>query len=399
VNEKKLINWGSYDVDNFGDLLFPFLVEHYLGSHYSEIIHVSPTGKQSIWPDTIPTCRIAETLMNKDIEGLIIGGGNLISWTTSSSVNYTESCEFAKIVHPSFFLIPYILRTKYRIPYAYNYIGVAKPIPNEKQSIVKITMESASFISCRDKSGAGRLRMCGVNSPILVGLDSAIDIRHVFPPDYLEDHYYKNNIQEKYGIPKNMVTAVVHIKERYLKKQFRELANVLSYLINHDVHPILIPLGMCHKDELIFNDQRFHGHTSTIIRRPELFVDILSILSLSQYYIGSSLHGAITSLSYHNKIIIVADEGESRFSKFSGFLSQVNLSECLYNSWHDAYANLEIHGFGLFKTTSSSTLIELDRRVNTWNDIYQSLYKDERNNMPSLLNDKLVNSIDVHYEI
>lgn len=375
MNNKILINWGSYDVDNFGDLLFPFLVEHYLGNRYSKIIHVSPTGKQSRWSDTIPSCTVAEALTNKNIEGLIVGGGNLVSLTTSSSINYVENHEFAKIVHPSFFYVPYMMRAKYGIPYAYNYIGVSKPIPTEKQNIVKTAIESASFISCRDKAGADHLVKCGVTLPISVGLDSAIDISHVFSSEYLKNYYYTNNIQEKYGIPKNKVIAVIHVKKRYLKNQFLELSLILSFLIKNSIHPVFIPLGMCHEDELVFNDPLFQGYISTIIRSPKLLIDMLSILSLSTYYIGSSLHGAITSLSYHKKIIIVADEVESRLSKFSGFLSQVELPECLYRSWNDAYIGLENHGLSIFKTTSSLKRLELKNRVNSWEYIYQTLHE------------------------
>lgn len=387
MNDKTLINWGSYDVDNFGDLLFPFIIEHYLGNRYSKIIHVSPTGKRSIWPDTIPTCTISEALKDNNIGGLIVGGGNLISWTTSSSINYIEDYEFSRIVHPSFFYVPYILRVKYNIPFAYNYIGVAKPIPIEKQNIVKIAIESASFISCRDQAGADHLIRSGVTLPISVGLDSAIDISHVFSKEYLINYYY-NNVQKKYNIPKNKVLATIHVKKRYLKNQFNELFLILSFLIKNSIHPVLVPLGMCHEDDLVLCDQNFQGNTATVIRKPDMLIDILSIISLSEYYIGSSLHGAITSLSYHNKIVIVADEVGSRLSKFSGFLTQINLSECLYSSWSDVYMNLETHGVSILKTISSSKVIELNNK-NTWNDIYNSLHDVNKNNINILQNDTL----------
>ena len=187
MQDKVLINWGSYDVDNFGDLLFPFLVEHYLGNTYSKIVHASPTGKQSRWADSIPTCTIAEAITNKNIEGLVIGGGNLISFTKSASINYVENPELAKIVHPSFFYVPYFLRAKYCIPYAFNYIGVSKPILAENQNAVKNVMESASFISCRDKESASRLFTCGVKSPVTIGIDSAINISKVFSSEYLQN--------------------------------------------------------------------------------------------------------------------------------------------------------------------------------------------------------------------
>lgn len=393
MQEKVLINWGSYDVDNFGDLLFPFLVEHYLGNKYSKIIHASPTGKLSRWPDSISTCTIAEAITNKNIKGLVIGGGNLISFTKSASINYVENSEFAKIVHPSFFYVPYFLRAKYGIPYAFNYIGVSKPILTENQNAVKNIMDSASFISCRDKESASRLFECGVKLPVTVGVDSAIDISKVFSSEYLREYYFNEKVNEKYGIPTDKIIAVIHVKKRYLKNQFSELLLLISFLMENSIHPVFIPLGMCHEDEHIFYESFFLETNATIISNPKCLLDMLSIISLSDYYIGSSLHGAIASISYNKRIAIVADETESKFSKFSGFLSQIDIPECLFSSWENVYSEMKKYGLTVFKTISQSKVIELNSRVNSWDLIGKNLFESKSAKISIPNNDIVANSI------
>jgi polysaccharide pyruvyl transferase WcaK-like protein len=342
------------------------------------------------------SCTIGEALSATTISGLVVGGGNLVSWSASSSINYVESSEFAKIVHPSFCWVPYILLAKYGIPYAYNHVGVAKLIPQEKQSLVKLVIEPSSFISCRDSAGAAHLRQAGVTSPIIVGPDSAIDIAHVFSGQALREHYHRD-AREKYGIPRNMATAVVHIKERYLKNQAEEVAQIAAILSKNGIHPIFIPLGMCHGDDAVLNDQRLQAHPATRIFRPESLIDMLSLLATSRYYIGSSLHGAIASLSYKNNIVIVADEKISGMSKFSGFLTQVNLSNCLYDSWKGACASLATHGMIMFGAISTSKISELGNRRDTWEDIYQSLHLAPRER--PTLNKALAKSVHDHYGI
>jgi len=355
VTRETLINWGSYDVDNFGDLLFPFLVEHFLGHRYREVVHVSPTGTRPVWPDAKQSCTIAEVVERTTAAALVVGGGNLISHTASSSINYVEKPEFARIVHPSFAWVPYVLLAKHGIPYAYNRVGVAKPIPPERRSLVKQVIEPASFLSCRDAAGAGYLRQAGVNSTLFVGPDSAIDIARVFRPRALSRHYH-DEAREKYGIPTGVTTAVVHVKERYLKDQFDALTSIIDLLARNAVHAVLIPLGICHGDDALLLDRRLQTSAATCISKPELLVDVLSLLATSKFYIGSSLHGAVTSLAYRNNVVIVADEQSSGMAKFSGFLAQVALSDCLFPSWEYARRSLSTRGMTIFGRLSRPTL-------------------------------------------
>jgi polysaccharide pyruvyl transferase WcaK-like protein len=269
-------------------------------------------------------------------------------------------------------------------------------IPQEKQSLVKLVLEPSSFISCRDTASAGHLRHSGVTSPITVGPDSAIDIAHVFSSQALREHYHRD-AREKYGIPRNTATAVVHIKERYLNNQTDEVAEICAILSKNGIHPIFIPLGMCHRDDTVLNDQRLQLHSATRIFRPESLIDMLSLLATSKYYIGSSLHGAIASLSYQNNIVIVANEKLSRMSKFSGFLAQVNLSNCLYESWKGACASLASRGMIIFGAISASKINELGNRSDTWEDIYQSLHLAPR--ARPTLNKAVAKSVHDYYGI
>jgi lipopolysaccharide transport system ATP-binding protein len=390
----KLVNWGSFDIDNFGDLLFPFLVEHHLGRRYDEIVHASPTGTRSVWPDARSTLTITDALARGGVGALLVGGGNLISWTRSSSKNYAEDPFLADIVHKSFSLVPYILRSKFRIPYAYNYVGVTKTLPPSRHSLVKAAVETASYISCRDEASVRHLQACGVTRPIALGFDSAIGISAVFDRAALRDHY-NSHVKESYGIPNVSRLATIHVKRRYLDSQFVDLDRVIRAFELNGLHVVCLPLGLCHGDDEVLADVRFGGHSATVIHRPKTLRDMLSILSVAEYSVGSSLHGAIVSLSYGNAVGLIADEERSGLWKFSGLLSQVGLSSCLFKTWADAAMVLESIGPSALGGVDPRRLARLGGHE-AWDSINERL-RASNSVGPSLVSDAEVRACVTHY--
>jgi polysaccharide pyruvyl transferase WcaK-like protein len=399
LTDSALINWGSYDIDNFGDLLFPFLVEHHLRAYFPRIIHASPTGTTPVWPDARRSGTVADALAaSTKIAGLVVGGGNLITWTTSSSTNYRENADFARVVHASFSWVPYVLLAKYGIPYAYNRVGVAKPIPPERETYVKTVLEAASYVSCRDYTGKDRLRGADVRSRIVVGPDSALGIARVFRPETLREHFHRET-SPKYGIPQDAALVVIHVKERYLNDDLEEVVRMIGLLHARGLHPVFVPLGLCHRDDDILADPRLQGSVATCVPKPELLLDILSLLSVAQFYIGSSLHGAIAALSYGNGAAIVADEQSSRLCKFSGFLAQVDLLSHLYGTWRDACDRLASDGTATFGVLRNSTLQELIGSTEVWSAIHTSLVSFRHVRRDLVLDRSLAAAAEVHYGI
>jgi polysaccharide pyruvyl transferase WcaK-like protein len=156
---------------------------------------------------------------------------------------------------------------------------------------------------------------------------------------------------------------------------------------------------MCHGDDAVLHDSRLQSSAATCVLTPDLLVDMLALLATARFYVGSSLHGAIASLSYGNRAVVVADEGLSRLCKFSGFLAQVNLSDCLYASWKDAYDGLVSRGTDIFGGVTDSTTRALARRRNTWKDIDVSLRAAPRSRADLALDQSLESWVRDHYAV
>ncbi len=400
MNKGVLINWGSYDIDNLGDLLFPLLIEHFFSQFGYKIVHVSPTGLKSRFEDTISTITIKDSLKYENIKGLLVGGGNLISWTKSSAIPYNGDETLSKIVHPSFFLIPYILNGKYHIPYFFNFIGVSKPIIDKNKYITKLAVENSEYFSCRDLNSYFRLKECNVKSEINVGLDSAFLIDNIYPKELLMKEY-NDNIISKYKIPRNKKTAVIYIKKRYFNNEYKELNEIIKVLNSQGVHPIFISLSLCFGDEEILDKIDFKNAPFSLIKKPKSILEIISIISASHFYIGSSLHGGIVSLSYGNRAIFIADELKSRIMKISGFLEQVNLSSSLFKTWSIFLKEIKTKNITTFKELNSQLKIKYqDLAIKSFRTIDATISMNKiKNKNHKVISNNIIDDIIKYYKI
>jgi len=150
----------------------------------------------------------------------------------------------------------------------------------------------------------------------------------------------------------------------------------------------------------VFENDFFSTIKATVINRPERLFDILSIIAKCEYYIGSSLHGAIASISFLNKIIIIADEEETRISKFSGFVNQLDLSDSLFKNWKDACKVINKRGLYSFKGIEKDRLNYIKAvSINNWNKIYNSFVNYKNRRSPTHMDESILRIISNYFGI
>ena len=72
-----LAHFGTFDVENFGDLLYPLIARHRLSAAGADITFVSPIGAAPVWRDCVETVP-ASALDELEIDGVLLGGGNIV---------------------------------------------------------------------------------------------------------------------------------------------------------------------------------------------------------------------------------------------------------------------------------------------------------------------------------
>ncbi len=325
---KKLIIISPNDRYNYGDLLFSFIIQSKLKTCYSDFIIVSTTNNDltSVGGEKVLAITSLSDLDQSERYDLILGGGEslLSDWLSCCRycTAYKESrfSVFGQRIIAKLFgrdvLISYrntvgrkrmhgitefpFSISKNEISYVdkifYCSVGAAGvDIKMLSKSKIK-KLKKIDYISVRDINSSKVLNSVGVNAKLRP--DSAILMSEVFGGGFLE-----KNISDEVALfsKKRYILFQINLEEK--KRHTQEIIDFLaSILKNTDLYICLCPIGYApgHDDpialseinDLFKNDKvQYFGNNS--------IWDIMYLIANSKCYVGSSLHGVITSMSFN----------------------------------------------------------------------------------------------------
>lgn len=317
---KKLFVLAPNDRFNYGDLLFPHILKFYFKDIVDELVFCSTTESNLFRLGGIPTCSFNALYKANasDQNYLIVGGGDslCISWMQVLSFVDKKIDWFTAIdykLHTHLFYKTYTrLRYNYRtvFPFTigknelrhfskvmYNSLGGSmleyhRSLLNDPK-VIEI-LQSVDYLSLRDSQTSDILNSKGINNVVVP--DSAILMSDVFSEELLTQHLSvdKNIFQDnKYlFFQTNLrflnLDAYVALIEKVIDK----------YQLNVCLCSIGTALG--HSDDIalakIYSSLR-HKDKACLVCSPSIY-DIMWLVKHSALYVGTSLHGTITALSF-----------------------------------------------------------------------------------------------------
>lgn len=330
---KRIAHFGAFDHDSYGDLLFPWITEHFLGSEY-EVIHVAPSNTPTPWPDAKTCISVQQAMKRNDWDGILVGGGDIIQaggdwnpqkWQTDSVLALTAM--------PSLWIGASFLAAKLNIPLAWNAPGVpVQPKPEFIQAI-RLALRAADYISVRDHRSKEILAAHTIAN-IQVIPDSAVMIDDLWPkPRSIER-----------SSPFCIAPSLADLQTRS-----QDISAALTILREQDASGTMIsalPLMAWERD-----DHAFHriiaslGKDIDIRPRSITLQSCAHVLAGSRGYIGNSLHGFITASSYGVPAVLVIPSNVSTPQKHIGFIIATgqNPSHYVTDSWRAAVTLLGKH--------------------------------------------------------
>ena len=285
--------------------MYPYILSHYL-SDLGTIINCSTTYSDMTDRGALKTngSDILYRLSKFKNNILIIGGGECLFCGWKEILSYVSECEEDERHKTKF---PFTIgknELKNLDIVVYNSVGGyqlnERPEWYNNKENIRI-LESADFISVRDRiTSLGISRM---NLVHCIRADSAILISKLYDDNYLRCHMSERARR----ITSTGRYLFFQIGLQHLKEWEKDYASVLTNVSKEKgLHICMCPIGTAlgHDDDKALSviASYMPKETYTIVDLPSVW-DIMGLIRWSEIYVGSSLHGAITAMSYRRPLI------------------------------------------------------------------------------------------------
>src|SRR5690606_19848210 len=146
-----ILHFGTFDVSNYGDLLFPPLALKELSdSVEAELRWISPAGGAMLgFTDCLPSRSLEDLFTASElVKGALIGGGNIIHCLPSTLPAYMAAGRRPSAYGDLWIAPAYGLPDE--TPIAWNAPGVPAPFPQHYHPLVKSALQRVNYLSARD---------------------------------------------------------------------------------------------------------------------------------------------------------------------------------------------------------------------------------------------------------
>ena len=330
---------GAFDIENYGDLLFADVVEKQLRKRIDidEIVYFAPNSC------TMPnTKRKVYSLLNLDqmastenFDAIIIGGGDFIH-LKKVPMFLPHICDDWKIYEPIYmWVIPILVAKKHNIQLLWNAPGVPLSFHENEKKIVNFLCQNSDYISVRDNEAKKVLSECIEDEQIHVVPDTVLSISELIKKEELDLIFLKLDLPIKSG-KYVLFQGNVSINDTDLKICADTLKKIKD---ETGFNVILQPIGFALGDEDVLKKIKSFYPEDFILCEHHTQYEILSLVANAFLYIGTSLHGCITSTSYGVRNITYNLNHYNKTEGFNELMKQKN--NIVYNA-EDIYTKYKM---------------------------------------------------------
>jgi len=353
---------GTFDVENYGDLLYPIVFRHLLKARDAslQVRHYSPLPGEAPQEAGFETHSL-QSLFESRAESctLFLGGGDILrtDWDVVASHYGRDSrIDYSRLRHSlgTVNAFSYLLRRnlprsepagffadRFRARWMtypavgpflidsdslpqgtlVSYISCGVPhdfTPLERDGI-KRTLDRARFIYLRDEQSAEKLCRAGVRRELRVAPDLTVLLSDQF--DREKQARRGREIISRFGIDGDRPFLCFQCQP-YPGFDAEEIVRqLMRYRERTGSTVVLFPTGYCHGDhEFLHSLARLSGGALKYAGVYSIF-DMMDIIAASDLFVGTSLHAYITALSFGVPGLF----GPLPVAKADGFLSVMNL--------------------------------------------------------------------------
>ncbi len=324
--------FGTFDVKNYGDLLFPLIAEFELHKRLGAVkihpfsYHAKTTDN---WVYKVSALSDLSALA-ANLDGFLIGGGHIIRFDKDVAAGYAPPTP--DIHHPTgYWLAPTLIALQYGIPVIWNSAGVYGEVPPWAQALLTLALEHSDYIAVRDEWGKELLEHFSpiISSRVVVKPDTAFAVADLFPAKQHSNGFLQ--LKESIGLTRPYLIIQATSGLDSVGHLVRDNP---SFFSNYQI-VALSTAPVCGD-----SPAQLETHLHDFIRllewpSPAL---IAELISGAEAVVGVSLHLSITALAYGVPVFRPINLANRKFSVLSKFDSvfQFESQQAISLEWFSA---------------------------------------------------------------
>ena len=280
---------GTFDIKNYGDLLFPLVLRHELSSIDTEFFSYhakTPTN----WPYAVTSIAgLAERMHTFD--AVVIGGGHLIRFDKEVAAGYLPPSK--DFHHPtSYWLLAAMFAQAAGVPVIWSALSASPDLPEWGLDLLRDTLPASAYISIRDADSQAQLQPLA--DPVKVHLvpDTVFGLPNLLPAP-------RRAIAERYVLLQSTPHLTPHLEAvtRILTGRKTILLPISPDLADsRDSLPDLPGVNLEWQD---WSDP----------------LDAAALIANAEAVIGVSLHLSITAMAYGVPVIRPFDNALAKYQE------------------------------------------------------------------------------------
>lgn len=365
VSLKNVALYGAFDRDNYGDILFPLIFEKYYNQKYGMIkdTKISYYGLNDSDLESkggLKTVAISKLVnQTKKPDVVIVVGGDVLStdWIAMYLCfvdsrfnrailkfmnNFVSDQLWAKLFRADW-VLPWILSQKElgsKVKIIYNAVGGShiRILDKRQKKYLKDKINTCEYISVRDQETKTQLLELNIRKNIDISPDSALIMSILFPLDILSN-LITESIESRVKDLDNKYIAV-QLNESLGRGNEKLIATQLDSIYEKSGYrSFLIPIGRApmHDDYIPLKKVLKYCRSQARILEDGNIYDIMYLIANSAMYFGTSLHGAITALSFNVPHIALTN----KIPKLSAFLKTWETSPKVFTEFDTIASTFE----------------------------------------------------------
>ncbi|MDE7310794.1 MAG: glycosyltransferase [Eubacterium sp.] len=324
----RIAHFGAYDLESLGDTMFPVIFRMEMKERFGDRLDIdlySPNGTSHSYNNlerVYPIDSLPQRHAKEPYRALVIGGGEFIHFLP---VKYkSPEGEKKQYLAGELWKKPQEIAAGLNIPVIWNCVGVGRDFENNGEAEqIRQACEALCGLSVRDAYSRIRLeKFAGVQNVLQVPDMLWMFPRHIKEAS-LDDCF--GQLKKEYRFLNQDYLALQYGTSLEYEKLAKEVQKIST---DYGLAVLLVTVNYCHEDQEVAYKIQKVCRDFYVLGRKLQPKEIMAVISHAKFFLGTTLHGNITAMSYGVKNLCL-DMYPSCVGKLDGLFAMMQMEELL----------------------------------------------------------------------